>query len=133
MPVWAALLMSGVVLLLLFPAMFYARYGAGWAVAWEVAQCAWLPFFFVVPATLATWLRRHLSWAFSYFAFVMTMLFFGWVVLLFGVWLSPWSCLVIGLGAGVLTVAGIWPAQLRFYKLQQSLADAQQTGPSVGS
>lgn len=125
-----ASLMVGVVLLLLYPVVFYARCGAGWAIAWEVAQSVWLPLFFVEPVTLASWLRRRLTWAFSYFAFIVSLLFFGFVVLTFGVWLSPWWCLVIAATAGVLSVAWVWPAQRRFYEMQQRLADAEHTGPT---
>lgn len=126
MPTWAALLLLGAVLLLLYPAMFDVRYGAGWAVAWELVQCAWLPLFFVEPARSATWLRRHLYWAFSYVVLILGILFFGFIVLSLGVWLSPWWCLAIAVGAAALTVARLWPTQLRFYKLQESLSETER-------
>lgn len=134
MPLWALCLVLCLVFGLLFPAMFYVRYGLGWAATGAVMSIAsWLPVLLIKPPTWRTWPRKHLSWAFAYWVFVMTTLFFGLVALLLGLWLSPWWCLVISLCAGVLSIAGIWPAQLRHYELQRSLADAEQKHRKSGS
>lgn len=134
LPLWALCLVLCLVFGLLFPAMFYVRYGLGWAATGAVMSIAsWLPVLLIKPPTWRTWPRNHLSWAFAYWVFVMTTLLFGLVALLLGLWLSPWWCLVISLCAGVLSIAGIWPAQLRHYELQRSLADAEQKHRKSGS
>jgi hypothetical protein len=132
LPIWLYLVLW-LVFGLLYPTAIYFRYGLGWAATWEVALSAWLPIFLIRPVTLRTWHRRHLSWPFAYFVFLLTTMFFAVVALFFGLWLSPWWCLMISLGAGVLSVAGIWPAQLRFYKLQRSPADTGQEHRKSGS
>jgi hypothetical protein len=115
LPVWVACLL----LVLMIPTMVLARYGPGWA-ATELAAfiASGLPAFLIKPAT---WRQpgRHLSWVFTYFVYLMMTLLFPLVALVVGLWLSPWWCLVISLGAGVLSVAGVWPAQLRYYRLQR--------------
>jgi phosphatidylserine synthase len=134
LPLWALCLVLCLVFGLLYPAVLYVRFGLGWAATWAAASIAsWLPVLLIKPVTWRTWPRRHLSWAFAYYVFFMTTLFFGLVALLLGLWLSPWWCLVISLGAGVLSGAGIWPAQLRYYKLQRSLADTEQELRKNGS
>src|SRR5258705_13536655 len=131
LPLWALCLVG---LCLVDPAVHYVRYGLGWAATWALASIAsWLPVLFIKPVTWRTWPRKHLSWAFAYYVFFMTTLFFGLVALLLGLWLSPWWCLVISLGAGVLFGAGIWPAQRRYYELQRSLADTEQEHRKSGS
>jgi phosphatidylserine synthase len=133
LPLWALCLVLCLVFVLL-SAMFYVRYGLGWAVTWAVVSIAsLLPVLLIKPATWRTWPRKHLSWAFAYFVFFMTTLFFDLVALLLGLWLSPWWCLVISLCSGVLTGVGIWPAQLRYYELQRSLADTEQKHRKSGS
>jgi hypothetical protein len=113
MPAWVACLL----LVLMVPTIVFARYGLGWAAAELAAFIAsWLPAFLIKPVT---WPSRHLSWAFTYFVFIMTILLFALVALVVGLWLSPWWCLVISLGAGVVSIAGVWPAQLRYYRLQR--------------
>jgi hypothetical protein len=109
--------------LLLAPMLVLSRYDLGWAAAELAALIAWWPP--VVLIKPATW-RRGPWWAFPFFAFVMTTLFFAVVALLVGVWLPPWWSLAIALGAGILAVASIWPTQLRHYRLQRRLLDAER-------
>jgi hypothetical protein len=119
MRAWVAILL----LLLVAPLLVFSRYGIGWAAAELAALIAWwLPVLLIKPVT---W-RRGPRWTFPFFVFVITTLFFALAALLFGLWLSPWWCLVISLGAGMLTAAGIWPAQMRHYRLQRKLLDVEQ-------
>lgn len=132
-PIWLYPLLC-LVFGLLYPMVIYLRYGPGWVATWGVAALSSaLPTFLIKPATWRTWPRRHSSWAFAYFVLLLTTMFFAFIALLFGIWLSPWWCLVISLGAGVLTIARIWPAQLRFYKMQRSPADTGQEHRKSGS
>jgi hypothetical protein len=112
-----------ILLVLLAPLVVFVRYGVGWA-ATELAALitsGWA----AVRIKPATWPGRHLSLAFAYFVVLMTTLFLALAALFLGPWLSPWSSLVISLGAGVLSVAGIWPAQLRYYKQRRSAAESE--------
>jgi phosphatidylserine synthase len=119
MPAWIAILL----VLLLFPALVFARYGLGWAAAELTALIACLlPVLLIKPAT---W-RRGPRWTFPFWIFAMTSVFFAVAVLVFGLWLRPWLCLVIALAAGVLVTVGLWPAQQRFYRVQRQLPDAEQ-------
>jgi hypothetical protein len=118
MPAWVAIFLP----LLLAPLLVLGRYGIGWAAAeWAALIALWLPVLFIKPAT---W-RRGSRWTFCLYVFIMTTLFFALVAMAFGLWLSPWWCLVTSLGAGMLITAGIWPAQMRFYRLQRQSRDAE--------
>jgi hypothetical protein len=109
MPAWVAILLH----LLLAPLLVFARFGLAWAAAeWAALIALWLPVLLIKPVT---W-RRGPRWMFPFFVFVMMTLFFPLVALFFGLWLSPWWCLATSLGAGILTTAGIWPAQMRHYR-----------------
>jgi len=127
MPAWVAILL----LLLLAPLLVFGRYGLGWAGAeWAALIAWWLPALLIKPVT---W-RRGPRWTFPFCVFVMTTLFFALVAMAFGLWLSPWWCLVISLGTGMLITAGIWPAQMRYSRLQRQLLDAEQEhGSSDGT
>jgi hypothetical protein len=119
MPLWLAIPL----VLLPPPLIVFVRYGGGWA-ATEIAvliACVWV----AARVKHATWFARHLVWAFAYFVVLMTALFFDLAALVLGLWLSAWSSLVVALGAGVLSVAGIWPAQLRFYKQRRHAAASE--------
>lgn len=114
--------MGVVLVLLLGPLLAFSRYGLGWAAAEFAALIAWWPPILLVKAV--TW-RRGPWWTFPFVVFVMTTLFFAVAAMLFGLWLSSWWCLVISLGAAMLTVAGIWPAQMRYYRLQRKLLEQE--------
>lgn len=118
MPAWVVILL----LLLLAPLLVLSHYGLGWAAAELAALIAWwLPVLLIKPVTV----RRGPRWIFPFGVFVMTTLFFALAAMLLGPWLSPWWCLVISLGAGILTVAGIWPTQMRHFRLQRKLLDVE--------
>lgn len=119
MPAWVAIAL----IVLLGPALVFARYGLGWAAAELAALIACLlPILLIKPVT---W-RRGPRWTFPFWVFTMTTVFFAWAALIFGLWLWPWLCLAVSSGAGMLITAGFWPAQTRFYRVQRQLLDAEQ-------
>lgn len=116
-PAWVAI----VLLLLLAPALVFARYGLGWAAAEEVALIAsWLTIVLIKPVT---W-RRGPRWSVVFFAFVMTTLVFAFAAMAVGLWLSPWWCLAISAATGTLSIVAVWPAQMRHYRVQRQLLDS---------
>ncbi|WP_319459910.1 hypothetical protein [Micromonospora sp. RTP1Z1] len=119
MPAWMAI----VLIVLLFPVMVFARYGLGWAAAELAALIACLLLILLIKPV--TW-RRGSRWTFPFWVFTMTTVFFAGAALIFGLWLGPWLCSAVSFGAGMLVIAGVWPAQTRFYRVQQQLLDAEQ-------
>ncbi len=104
------------VLVLLFASLLvFSRFGPNWAAVEGAALIA--------PWLLARFIKRP-RWQFPFFAFVMATLLVPLAGLLAGLWLAPWWCLVIALGGGVLIIAAIWPAQMRYYRRQQQSADS---------
>jgi phosphatidylserine synthase len=119
MPAW----MTIVLIVPLFPGLVFARYGLGWAAAELAALIACLlPILLVKPVT---W-RRGPRWTFPFWVFTMTIVFFAWAALTAGLWLRPWLCLTVSFCAGMLIIAGVWPAQKRFYRVQRQLLDVER-------
>ena len=115
MPLWLTILLSSLIIL----AIAFSRYGLGWLLAESTALAAlWLS---ALSGRMRpwTWSRRHFVWAFVYCVFVMTTFLFPLVALFAGQLISPWWCLTVSLGIGVLLAFVIWPAPLRYWQSQR--------------
>ncbi|MER5915956.1 hypothetical protein ABT124_37480 [Streptomyces sp. NPDC001982] len=96
-------------------AIAWVRFGTTWGLLEGIAVYSWWLTMVFGRAGAVSWLRRHLITTFVLFVFLFATLFFALPTLLLGTVLSVWWCWALGLFAGVIVTALIWPAQRRFW------------------
>jgi hypothetical protein len=100
---------------LLTDAIVWARFGTTWGLLEGIAVYGWWLTMIFGRAGAASWLRRHLITSFVLLVFVFATLFFELAALWLGTLLSVWWCWALGLFAGVIVTALLWPVQRRFW------------------